>query len=121
MFSVAGHMPKLKALGSQKLLLLFFMRMKQSAFVEGMSTEDEIALWQKDLTGPIDLRIDVAEPEEKRIGKVCRPLGRWQSSAPERESTLGGSRYRASVGPRYNHRPPPLLHFHPYRHLLLPE
>jgi uncharacterized protein YaeQ len=41
-------------------------------FAEGMSTDDEPALWQKDMTGAIDLWIDVGQPDEKRIRKACR-------------------------------------------------
>lgn len=41
------------------------------AFGRGLSTEDEPALWKKDLTGAIDLWIDVGQPDEKEIRKVC--------------------------------------------------
>ncbi len=40
-------------------------------FGKGISTEDEPALWQKDLTGAIDLWIDVGLPDEKDIRKAC--------------------------------------------------
>lgn len=40
-------------------------------FGKGLSTEDEPDLWQKDLTGAIDLWIDVGQPDEKRILKAC--------------------------------------------------
>jgi len=40
-------------------------------FGKGLSTDDEPDLWQKDLTGAIDLWIDVGQPEERRILKAC--------------------------------------------------
>ncbi len=41
------------------------------AFGRGLSTEDEPDLWQKDLTGAIELWIDVGQPDEKSILKAC--------------------------------------------------
>lgn len=41
------------------------------AFGKGLSTDDEPDLWQKDLTGAIDLWIDVGLPDEKDIRKAC--------------------------------------------------
>lgn len=41
------------------------------AFGKGLSTDDEPDLWQKDLTGAIDLWIDVGQPDERRILKAC--------------------------------------------------
>jgi uncharacterized protein YaeQ len=41
------------------------------AFGKGLSTDDEPDLWQKDLTGAIDLWIDVGQPDDKRIMKAC--------------------------------------------------
>ena len=40
-------------------------------FGRGLSTEDEPALWQKDLTGAIDLWIEVGLPDEKAIRQAC--------------------------------------------------
>ncbi|HJV79224.1 YaeQ family protein [Noviherbaspirillum sp.] len=40
-------------------------------FGKGLSTDDEPDLWQKDLTGAIDLWIEVGQPDEKRILKAC--------------------------------------------------
>jgi uncharacterized protein YaeQ len=40
-------------------------------FGRGLSTDDEPDLWQKDLTGAIDLWIDVGQPDEKRMLKAC--------------------------------------------------
>ena len=40
-------------------------------FGRGISTDDEPDLWQKDLTGAIQLWIEVGQPDEKRILKAC--------------------------------------------------
>jgi uncharacterized protein YaeQ len=41
------------------------------AFGKGLSTDDEPDLWLKDLTGSIDLWIEVGQPDEKRLLKAC--------------------------------------------------
>ncbi|RZI41549.1 YaeQ family protein [Herbaspirillum sp. HC18] len=41
------------------------------AFGKGLSADDEPDLWQKDLTGAIDLWVEVGQPDEKRILKAC--------------------------------------------------
>ena len=41
------------------------------SFGKGLSTDDEPDLWQKDLTGSIELWIDVGLPDEKLIRKAC--------------------------------------------------
>ena len=41
------------------------------AFGNGLSTDDEPDLWQKDLTGAIELWIDVGLPEEREVRKAC--------------------------------------------------
>jgi uncharacterized protein YaeQ len=40
-------------------------------FGKGLSADDEPDLWLKDLTGAIDLWIEVGQPDEKRIMKAC--------------------------------------------------
>ncbi len=40
-------------------------------FGKGLSTEDEPDLWHKDLTGTIELWVDVGLPDERRIRKAC--------------------------------------------------
>jgi len=39
-------------------------------FGKGLSTDDEPDLWQKDLTGAIDLWIDVGQPDDRRLIKA---------------------------------------------------
>jgi uncharacterized protein YaeQ len=41
------------------------------SFGRGLSSEEEPALWQKDLTGTIDIWIEVGQPEEKTIRRAC--------------------------------------------------
>jgi uncharacterized protein YaeQ len=40
-------------------------------FGRGLSTDDDADLWQRDLTGAIDLWIDVGQPDERAIRKAC--------------------------------------------------
>jgi uncharacterized protein YaeQ len=40
-------------------------------FGKGLSADDEPDLWQKDLTGAVDLWIDVGQPDEKMLRKAC--------------------------------------------------
>jgi uncharacterized protein YaeQ len=53
--------------------LLAFVRHADPAlaFGKGLSDVDEPDLWQKDLTGAIDLWIEVGQPDEKTILKAC--------------------------------------------------
>jgi len=41
------------------------------AFGKGLSADDEPALWRRDLTGVVELWIDVGQPAEKWIKKAC--------------------------------------------------
>ena len=41
------------------------------AFGKGLSTDDEPDLWQRDLTGGIELWIEVGLPDERRLRKAC--------------------------------------------------
>jgi uncharacterized protein YaeQ len=40
-------------------------------FTKGLSTDDEPELWQKSLTGEIELWVELGQPDEKRIRKAC--------------------------------------------------
>ncbi|PFH08953.1 uncharacterized protein YaeQ [Collimonas sp. PA-H2] len=53
--------------------LLAFARHASAALVfgKGLSDAEEPDLWAKDLTGAIDLWIEVGQPDEKRILKAC--------------------------------------------------
>ncbi len=41
------------------------------SFGQGMSNDEEADLWQKDLTGAIEVWIDVGMPDERLIRKAC--------------------------------------------------
>jgi len=40
-------------------------------FTKGLCADDEPALWRKNLTGEIELWIDVGLPDERRVRKAC--------------------------------------------------
>jgi uncharacterized protein YaeQ len=44
-------------------------------FGKGLSSDDEPDLWQKDLTGAIEIWIDVGQPDEKRLRRACGRAG----------------------------------------------
>jgi uncharacterized protein YaeQ len=44
-------------------------------FGRGVSTEDEPDIWQKDLTGTIELWIQLGQPDEKTVRKACGRAG----------------------------------------------
>ena len=53
-------------------LLAFVLHADEAlSFGRGLSTEEEPALWRKDLTGAIDLWIDVGQPDEKTVRQAC--------------------------------------------------
>jgi uncharacterized protein YaeQ len=43
---------------------------------DSIGNDDVPSLWQKDLTGAIQVWIDVGQPDEKRIRKACGRAGR---------------------------------------------
>lgn len=58
-------------------LLAFALNANEAlAFGKGLSDDDEPDLWQKDLTGAIDLWIETGLPDEKRIRRACGRSGR---------------------------------------------
>lgn len=53
-------------------LLAFALNADEAlVFTKGLSDTDEPDLWRKDLTGSIELWIEVGQPEERRILKAC--------------------------------------------------
>lgn len=53
-------------------LLAFAIHASEAlTFTKGLFDTDEPDLWQKDLTGAIELWIEVGQPDEKRIMKAC--------------------------------------------------
>ena len=53
-------------------LLAFALHADEAlSFTRGLSAEDEPDLWRKDLTGDIELWIEVGQPDERRLRKAC--------------------------------------------------
>jgi uncharacterized protein YaeQ len=53
-------------------LLAFALHANEAlTFTKGLFDTDEPDLWQKDLTGAIDLWVEVGQPDEKRLMKAC--------------------------------------------------
>jgi len=58
-----------------RLLAFALHAHERLTFGKGLSTDDEPALWQKDLTGAVELWIDVGQPDEKSIRRACGRAG----------------------------------------------
>lgn len=54
-----------------RLLAFVLHAHEHLAFTKGLSDPDEPDLWQKDLTGAIEVWIDLGQPDEKRVLKAC--------------------------------------------------
>lgn len=54
-----------------RLLAFMLYASDQLAFGKGLSSEDEPALWEKDLTGAVELWIEVGQPDERDLRKAC--------------------------------------------------
>ncbi|WP_151637081.1 YaeQ family protein [Noviherbaspirillum aerium] len=53
-------------------LLAFALHADEAlAFGKGLSADDEPDLWKKDLTGAVELWIEVGQPDDKRLLKAC--------------------------------------------------
>jgi len=53
-------------------LLAFALHAHEAlAFANKIGNDDEPDLWQRDLTGAIELWIDVGQPDEKQVRKAC--------------------------------------------------
>lgn len=59
-----------------RLLAFALFADERLEFGRGLSSEDEPALWRKDLTGTIDLWIEVGLPDERDIRKACGRAGK---------------------------------------------
>ena len=54
-----------------RLLVFALFAEERLEFGRGLSQDDEPDIWLKELTGEIDLWIDLGQPEEARIRKAC--------------------------------------------------
>jgi uncharacterized protein YaeQ len=53
-------------------LLAFALHADEAlCFGRGLSADDEPALWQKDLTGVVELWIEVGQPDERAVRRAC--------------------------------------------------
>ena len=53
-------------------LLVFALHASETmAFTKGLSTDDEPDLWNKSLSGEMELWIELGTPDEKRLKKAC--------------------------------------------------
>jgi len=69
-------------------LLAFVLHAHEAlSFGKGLSADGEPDLWQKDLTGAIELWIDVGQPDEKSIRKAC---GRAKQVTKPGQTRTGG-------------------------------
>ncbi|WP_124082128.1 YaeQ family protein [Pigmentiphaga humi] len=59
-----------------RLLAFALHAQEELAFGRGLSTDDEPDLWLKDLTGAIDIWIEVGLPDEKWLRKACARAAR---------------------------------------------
>jgi uncharacterized protein YaeQ len=66
-------------------------------FGNGISTDDEPDLWQRDLTGRIQLWIDVGQPDEKLVRRACGRADEVLIYTYGRGADLWWSRSRAAL------------------------
>lgn len=59
-----------------RLLAFALFAHERLEFGRGLSSEDEPALWLKDLTGAVELWIEVGLPDEREIRKACGKASR---------------------------------------------
>ena len=54
-----------------RLLAFAFHAHERLEFGRGIGTADEPDLWQRDLTGRVELWIEVGQPDDRRVRKAC--------------------------------------------------
>ena len=69
--TVARHPSETDERMMVRLLAFMLYASDELEFGRGLSSEDEPALWQKDLTGAIELWLDVGLPDERDLRKAC--------------------------------------------------
>jgi uncharacterized protein YaeQ len=73
--TVAQHPSETEERLMVRLLAFALNADERLAFGRGISTDDEPDLWLRDLTGVIDLWIEVGQPDEQRLRKACGRAG----------------------------------------------
>ncbi len=69
--TIAQHPSETNERMMMRLLAFALHANENLVFGNGLSTDDEPDLWLKDLTGSIDLWIDVGMPDEKLVRRAC--------------------------------------------------
>jgi len=70
-FTIARHPSETDERMMVRLLAFALHADEALLFTKGLSTDDEPDLWQKSLSGEIELWIELGQPDEKRIRKAC--------------------------------------------------
>ena len=70
-FTIARHPSETDERMMVRLLAFALHADEALVFGDSIGNEDEPSLWQKDMTGAIQVWIDVGQPDEKRIRKAC--------------------------------------------------
>lgn len=69
--TVARHPSETEERLMVRLLAFALHASERLEFTRGLCVDDEPELWSRDLTGEIDLWIDIGQPDERRIRKAC--------------------------------------------------
>lgn len=69
--TIARHPSETDSRMMVRLVAFAFHAGEALQFTRGISTEDEPDLWQKSMSGEIELWIELGQPDEKRIRKAC--------------------------------------------------
>lgn len=70
-FTIARHPSETDERMLVRLLAFALHADEALHFTKGLSTDDEPDLWQKSLSGEIELWIELGQPDERRIRKAC--------------------------------------------------
>jgi len=69
--TVAQHPSETEERMMVRVLAFALNASERLAFGRGVSTDDEPDLWNRDLTGDIELWIEVGQPDESRLRRAC--------------------------------------------------
>lgn len=69
--TIAQHPSETKERLMYRLIAFALNASDALSFTKGISTDDEPDIWQKNLSGEIELWIDLGQPDEKRLRKAC--------------------------------------------------
>ncbi|MDQ6992722.1 MAG: YaeQ family protein [Mariprofundus sp.] len=81
-----------------RLLAFALNASEMMQFTKGLSSEDEPEIWQKSLSGEIEVWIDLGQPDEKRIRKACGRARRVViCTYQHRSSSVWWEQYRSKL------------------------